>query len=355
VGDADRIAGCLFGGAVGDALGAPVEFMSLERIREAFGPQGIQEYAPAYGRLGAITDDTQMTLFTAEGLLRARVNGSRPIAGVRSIVSQAYERWLRTQGESSDRILGAEPEQDGWLLSHRELWSRRSPGHTCIDVLRDPPADFVARNHSKGCGGIIRIAPVGLVCRVGVGSDAYQAFELGAELAALTHGHPSGYVSSGYFAQLIAFLMDGHALRVAVELARSALLPSMKAEEVVAAIERASVLADEDVAPTSERIERLGSGWTAEEALSIALYCALVAEDFEHGIRIAVNHGGDSDSTGALTGSLLGVMGGIGAIGQRWLAPLELHDAIAEIAADLARLREGAEDDETIAIKYPRS
>jgi ADP-ribosylglycohydrolase len=223
--DADRIAGCLLGGAVGDALGAPVEFMSLDRIRSTFGPQGIREYAPAYGRLGAITDDTQLTLFTTEGLLRARVQSSRPIAGVRNIVFQAYERWLRTQGESSDRILGSEPEQDGWLLSHRELWSRRSPGHTCVDALRDPPADFAARNYSKGCGGIMRIAPVGLACHAGSGNGASQAFELGVELAALTHGHPSGHIASGYFAQLIALLMDGHALRVAVELARSTLGP----------------------------------------------------------------------------------------------------------------------------------
>jgi ADP-ribosylglycohydrolase len=122
----------------------------------------------------------------------------------------------------------------------------------------------------------------------------------------------------------------------------------------VTAIDRAIAFAAEGAEPTPERIERLGSGWTAEEALSIALYCALAAEDFEHGIRIAVNHSGDSDSTGALTGSLLGVMAGVGAIGERWLAPLELRDVIAEIAGDLAKLREGAFDDEAMATKYPR-
>jgi ADP-ribosyl-[dinitrogen reductase] hydrolase len=69
----DRIRGCLLGGAVGDALGAPVEFMSTDEIRAAFGPDGIEEFAFAYGRRGAVTDDTQMTLFTAEGLIRAEV------------------------------------------------------------------------------------------------------------------------------------------------------------------------------------------------------------------------------------------------------------------------------------------
>jgi ADP-ribosyl-[dinitrogen reductase] hydrolase len=64
----DHIAGCLLGRAVGDALGAPIEFLRLSEIRERFGLAGLTDYAPAYGKLGAITDDTQMTLFTAERL-----------------------------------------------------------------------------------------------------------------------------------------------------------------------------------------------------------------------------------------------------------------------------------------------
>ena len=63
----DRIRGALLAGAVGDALGAPVEFMSLTEILRQFGPDGIGDYVPYAGRPGAITDDTQMTLFTAEG------------------------------------------------------------------------------------------------------------------------------------------------------------------------------------------------------------------------------------------------------------------------------------------------
>ncbi len=61
-----RVRGTLLGGAVGDALGAPVEFLSLASIRRQFGEAGIRDYAPAFGRSGSITDDTQMSLFTAE-------------------------------------------------------------------------------------------------------------------------------------------------------------------------------------------------------------------------------------------------------------------------------------------------
>src|SRR5215469_1142760 len=96
--------GCLLGGAVGDALGAPVEFMSYANIVREFGPEGIRDFAPAYGRLGAITDDTQMTLFTAEGLLRAYVRGClKGICHPPSVVHHAYLRWLITQGENPSK------------------------------------------------------------------------------------------------------------------------------------------------------------------------------------------------------------------------------------------------------------
>ena len=95
---AERFAGCLLGGAVGDALGAPVEFCTDAEICARF-PEGVREFAPAYGRVGAITDDTQMTLFTAEGLIRGFVRWqTRGIGPVfQSTVGHAYLRWLKTQ------------------------------------------------------------------------------------------------------------------------------------------------------------------------------------------------------------------------------------------------------------------
>ena len=94
-----RFKGCLIGGAVGDALGAPVEFMSLAEIRRKFGPDGITGYSPAYSRIGAITDDTQMTLWTAEGLLRYHCRGETRgiVPSMPGMVHRAYLRWLITR------------------------------------------------------------------------------------------------------------------------------------------------------------------------------------------------------------------------------------------------------------------
>lgn len=164
-----RCRGCLLGGAVGDALGAPVEFKTYAQIVAQFGTGGIRDFAPAYGRVGAITDDTQMTLFTAEGLLRAYVRyAQRGICHIPTVVHHAYLRWLKTQGESPNLEpqvdLNWQVATDGRLINVPALWSNRAPGNTCLSALRNAKQiGEPATNNSKGCGTVMRVAPVGLV------------------------------------------------------------------------------------------------------------------------------------------------------------------------------------------------
>ena len=168
--------GCLLGGAIGDALGAPVEFMSLAEIRETFGRSGITEFTTAFNRKGAITDDTQMALFTAEGLLRAYVAGvaQNGVGVIAAIVANAYARWLATQGH---RPGIGEFDRDGWLYSIRELHATRVPGASCLSALEEMAlAGDRASNESKGCAGVTRSAPVGLWCaRLGDGLSSERA------------------------------------------------------------------------------------------------------------------------------------------------------------------------------------
>jgi ADP-ribosylglycohydrolase len=328
--------GCLLGGAVGDALGAPVEFSSISEIRQRYGPQGIADYDIAYGRRGAITDDTQMTLFTAEGLLRAHVRWHfKGICHTAAVVHHAYVRWLHTQGERSRSPFSTD-KMDGWLIDIRELHECRAPGNTCLSALREPAMGTIERslNNSKGCGGVMRVAPIGLLA-----GDEEAAFALGCEAAAITHGHPSGYYSAGCLAAIIRYLVEGRALPDAIESALEILERSANArhQECSTAVRRAVALwRDARVAPTPEAIAGLGGGWVGEEALAIALYCALHAEnDFARGVLLAVNHSGDSDSTGAIAGNLLGLIVGIDRVPERWLDTLELRETIEAMANDL--------------------
>lgn len=352
----DQALGCLLAGAVGDALGAPVEFHNLESIQQTHGPGGIRDLdTPVYGRAGAITDDTQMTLFTAEGLIRAWVRGyHKGSCHPPSVVHQAYLRWLRTQDEAFSAS-----ENDGWLLQHAELWQRRAPGNTCLSALRQPhrPGQM-ADNHSKGCGGVMRVAPAAFFFKPGA---IREGFELGADLAHLTHGHPSGYLSSGALVVILQALIAREPLERAVQAALHELAQHPDHAETTEALQQALALAKSDLPAEGRTVERLGGGWVAEEALAIAVYCALVATDLESALILAVNHSGDSDSTGAICGNILGLQQGPEAIPARWLAQLELREVIEQLARDLVTLPqfyqteydEVEPNDQDIQSRYP--
>jgi ADP-ribosylglycohydrolase len=348
----DRIKGSLLGGAVGDALGAGIEFLSLDEIRQRFGLFGVQDFSPAYGREGAITDDTQMTLFTAEGVMRAWDRGAeRGICHPPSVVHHAYLRWLLTQGERPKSDF--EIRTDGWLYGTPALHNRRAPGNTCLSALHaakgwGEPA--VAQNNSKGCGGVMRVAPIGLFSPL-MGDDA-QVFTLATEVAALTHGHPAGSLSAGYFAATIAALLRGEPLSRALDAADSALRVHGGCDDVTRALDAARMLAARGQ-PSPEQLESLGAGWVAEEALAIAVCCALVAKDFRDGVLLAVNHSGDSDSTGSIAGNLLGVHFGFRAIPSTWLERLELREEIERLATDLNAFVSGTTTWPQVLEAYP--
>lgn len=321
----ERFRGCLLGGAVGDALGAGVEFSSLSKIRERLGPTGVIGYVQAYGCTGAITDDTQMTLFTAEGLLDAEDDASSGEGGQVAAIWQAYQRWLFTQNGSQRAAREHRAAAGGSLLAQEFLWERRAPGTTCLRALTlgRPGSPERPVNDSKGCGGVMRVAPVGLI--------AEDPFTLGCQAAALTHGHAAGYRAAGALALMVAEIIKGTQLREAAIAAITRVRLAGDSYEVARALQAAVSAAD--LGPAGpEAVEQLGEGWVAEEALAIAVYCALATTGFRSGVLLAVNHSGDSDSTGAICGNLLGAALGAGAIDPDLLTGLEGREVIEEVA-----------------------
>jgi ADP-ribosylglycohydrolase len=320
-----RVRGCLLGGAIGDALGNPVEFLSTHRIQEQFGPDGLTDLI---GDPALITDDTQMTLFTVEGLIRASVRWDRGVCHPPSVVHRAYLRWLDTQ-----RLPAPPAEVDGWLAGQPFLYARRAPGNACLSGLaagRMGTLDDPANPDSKGCGAVMRSAPFGLHPRWTV----EQSFDLAVECAVQTHGHPSGYLAAGAFAAITHSLVAGRELAEAVEVALVLLRQRPKHDEVSAALHAALGL---DGAATPELVERLGGGWVAEEALAIGVYAALAhPTDVRRALLVAANHSGDSDSTAAICGNLLGAWHGEEALPADWVFRLEGRGTILEVADDLA-------------------
>ncbi|GAA4861610.1 ADP-ribosylglycohydrolase family protein [Kitasatospora terrestris] len=327
-----RVRGCLLGGAIGDALGAGIEFEPLEKIRAEHGERGVTGYVPAYGRRGAVTDDTQMTMWTVDGLIRAHISRDGGAWHPPSDVHRAYLRWYATQQDWGPDERRADL---GWLGREEWLYARRAPGQACLSGLSGPDAERLGtveepRNpHSKGCGTVMRAAPFGLL----TAWDPSLVFQLAVECSVLTHGHPTGYLAAGAFAVIVHSVARGGTLEEGVHLALALLSERPRHEETTAAL-RGALDAVRAGTPSAERVEELGEGWVAEEALAIGLYCALVAEDVRSGLLLAVNHSGDSDSTGSICGNLLGALHGETALPPELVAELEGRGTLLELADD---------------------
>ena len=322
----DRIRGSLIGGAIGDALGYPVEFIySFEGIQARYGERGITRLDTKLHWLdedeqagkAVVSDDTQMTLFTANGLLNAKKQGISLKYGI----CRAYVEWYLTQiGMKSPKY------KECWISDVPELNHRRAPGNTCMTAL-----DLIFRgkepmNNSKGCGGVMRIAPIPLYAAVHDRMSIEEADLLAGEAAEITHQHPLGYISAALMSHIIYRLaldneptqdsMKRYIMEGIAEIRKQYQAHHNDVECMAELAERA-ILSLDNGKTDLKNIGHLGEGWTGEEALAIALYCSLKHFDsFEEAMIASVNHGGDSDSTGAVTGNILGAAVGYEAIPQ---------------------------------------
>lgn len=329
--------GCLMGGAFGDALGFPVEFMRLSEIVEHYGRQGIvwPDFGP--NQKAMVSDDTQMTLFGLDGLTtgwKLRKSGAAD-ADPEIFLDLAYLDWYATQ---QARIRYTRPFTA--IFSDHRLKAQRAPGKTCMSALaqqfttgkgRGEEYDIRKRgtleeplNTSKGCGALMRSAPVGLMLNEETQNLQRENAALAAARgAALTHGHPFAWLSAALFAEIIhrmtyrrpadptlERLMENALYQVEQQFRGIRELP-----EFVALMEKAIELAKDPGQKTGESLSRLGKGVTGESVLAISIFLSLhYQNDFFTAVHAAVNQSGDSDTAGSVTGSLLGAWQGYEAI-----------------------------------------
>lgn len=372
MGNIDKYRGCLLGGAAGDALGYAIEFDREEAIAARYGSNGIRDYQLDERGLAPFSDDTQMTLYTANSLLCSLAalsaqasSGAQPSGGTQpsgsahasgdaptlapaplpspaalaayapAQMAQFYVEWMYTQVSPYPL---AEPK--AWISSLPELFASRAPGVTCMNACEAMANGAKAVNNSKGCGGIMRMAPVGLI-NTSQGFSGVELQRLGAQLAELTHCHELGWMPAGVFAHIVSLLArdEASSAREAATQALNTLPEAFPNAHYLGQLQEllryTLRLADSDM-PDLEAIHALGEGWVAEEALAIGLLCSLRHEDdFAGAITSAVNHAGDSDSTGAIAGNIVGAHLGLAGIPRRYLEHLELRDTISKIADDL--------------------
>jgi len=295
----------MLGLAIGDALGWPVEFLSLNAIRAKYGPEGIADLEPSRRHpAGTFTDDTQMSLALARAILS---RGSGPEDAFITEVAREFVAW------------SCSPEND------------RSPGGTCMQACRQLACDLTWRapghNHSKGCGTAMRTAPIGLAWH----GDEERIVRLAAKVSELTHGHPAATAGGVATALLVSWALDG----VDPEEMLSRILRRTRpiSEEFVAKVEMVASVLDQ---PPEKAFAVLGDAWVAEEAIACALYAFWRSpRDYRRSVLTAVNTDGDSDSVGCIAGAISGAFNGVEAIPADWRATVEGADHLVETARSL--------------------
>ena len=335
-----KFIGCLIGGAIGDAMGYPIEFMKEYQIKSKYG------FVKSFVGEPLISDDTQMTLYTATGLLTGLTRvSSRGVGDITDpmYVYYSYRNWYELQEGL--------PVKTGYsfLKNIPEVNRNRAPGNTCLSALAtayDNPG-LCGRvnkplNTSKGCGGVMRVAPVGLFFSRFDQATPELVAQCGVNVGAITHGHSMSHMSCAYLSCLIYFIIKGEGLDECVERTNNIIFEQFKNDkhikEFEKIVQKAIELSKND-GNDLDSIHQLGEGWIAEEALAIGLYSALKYRDsFIDAIATSINHNGDSDSTGAVCGNILGAYLGIDKIIEQFPEGknVELYDLIKEIASDLS-------------------
>ena len=366
----DKIRGCLVGGAIGDALGYSVEFMPYPSIIRQYGSDGITSFT-LEDNLALFSDDTQMTLFTANGLLNGivRNNFLHRQSSLIDNIGNAYIDWYKTQLRQNYRI--PENERNCWISGIPQLYALRAPGNTCLTAIQQRINGSKVENNSKGCGGIMRIAPIALAFDRYPSENAQEIFnyqsniiQLACEAARLTHLHPLGFLPAGLMAFLLYKILHSPDaitpqwikstvfeglwyLDNTVDSVRGVTYKQLYHKELdeLNIMTLRTVKLAEEADNDVDAIKKLGQGWTADEAWYIALYCCIHHLDSVHdAIIAAVNHDGDSDSTGAIAGNIMGAIHGYQSIksqnlfcpaGHKLETTLELLDVILTISDDL--------------------
>lgn len=252
----DQLAGCLLGGALGDALGYPVEFEKVSQMSQD------HDFDKIVGKL-IVLDDTQMTLFTANALL---LDGN-----LRINTWNCYQDWLETQFKQGKSELSHRPIS--WLMEYPEMYASREPGRTCLmTLMRGILGDLnESINQSKGCGALMRVAPLAFI-------DREDPYSVAIENSALTHGHQMSHIASAVLVGLLRYISEGETLCDSVSLMRQDIkrifMGSLEVKLFDDLLQQAIFASEKDF-DDMEIISRLGEGWVAEETLAIALYCSL--------------------------------------------------------------------------------
>ena len=309
----DRFEGVLLGTAIGDALGAPVEFLKREEILQKYPPRGVfdhyVEMEKSSGKcVGRYTDDTQLTLAITRALIHA---GEAGICKLMDEIVFEHLKW--------------EKDETTWF---------RGPGRTtryaCTLLRKGVHWSMSGMNQSYYCGTSMKTAPIGLY----YGDNIMELMAVAKLVSNMTHGHElatAGGIASPLLVSL--GLRNIQPIEWLDYLERFLAGISGKFIDYLNNTLRSAIVIDDPY----EAVKTAGEGWHAHDAIGVAFVSILKGNgDFYKTMEYAINHDGDSDTTGAIAGALFGSLYGSSKIPQNLKDDLEDSEVIYELSKQLA-------------------
>lgn len=320
--------GCILGTAIGDALAAPAEFLSVAAMQQ----RGQWTEHPSLA-MPSGSDDSQLLCFVLEGLIRAQLR--RHVRGqddVVSVIHHSLLRWLATQQLSQTSELLQQVDRSGWLWSQPLMHQVLSTNPTCTAaLLQSQGFGDHATNRSQDCSSLTRSAAFAFYP---------QPWQTAFTCSLLTHGDRSVACSCAAYALLLSCLwqspedLRGALLKTMQRLQQLAQRDMPTSASTLRQLQRVWQLAQTQQAPTPQSMDDFASGHVAEDALAMAIWCALFADDLPHGMQLALHHNGNSGAVAMLCGGILGLRLGSEALPAKWLDQLQLEPVMARLCRD---------------------
>lgn len=273
----NRYKGCITGSAVGDALGAPMEFMSSEKINNTYGKDYEMVGGGSFGwKPGETTDDTDNSLC----IINSLVENNKYIP---ADIARRFQLWY----EGRPRDIGGTTRISLSLLAKGHSWEES--GRLAVSL-----------GARAGNGSLMRTEPVGLYFRM----HSKDIDKAAAEISSITHADEDCIIACQMASQLVAFLATGYSRPESLDLLK-------------------------DMYPSSTNVgnklrKALDGGYNNENfgwvlnTLGIALTSFIDADNFEQALKSAIDVGWDTDSQATVTGAFAGALWGNEEIPMRW-------------------------------------
>lgn len=324
----DRAVGCIVGVAVGDAMGAGLEFTSSRRSDGSDWETEMRGGGTFGWQPGETTDDTAMTVavldmyldnggkYNQEMLVQAWLDWyAKGPKDIGSWTAQALQAWIR-KGNHGHPL---QCDVDSWRQWRRHL----NPPHPIVDLWEK------AGRNSAGNGGVMRCAPTALVQRP---SQEHLSRDV-QYICEDTHPDPRCIASCQVVVEACAQLIRRNELPVEATYANA-----LQTAFSLGCMELYNALTARKTAPWSQWN---CSGYTIDTTAS-AFAALLAANSFEAGILMVINRGQDADTVGAVAGAMLGAKYGLKGIPERWLNTLRGRDALIDKATRLWQMSHSA-------------